>query len=170
MASGTGMPPSQRRPTSVKKTQILRIRVDVNTHAALTRYCETHGQTLSSTLRRFLIRGVRKGGEDPASVTSLEQAKAWRDGATRRFCAETIASLLVAPVAPPPDSSRSDTAWRSEPWMEHRPDKREHVAQLIDELFRILSESDDWPAVPANDDEDAAPNHEDGSAPDTRLR
>ncbi len=32
--------------------------------------------------------------------------------------------------------------------------KREHVAQLVDELFRILSESDHWlAAVPANDDD-----------------
>lgn len=130
----------------MKKTQILRIRVDVGTHAALTRYCETHGQTLSSTLRRFLSRGVRKGDDQP---TSFEHVKAWKNGETRRFCAETIASLLITQVLPP-----SDSAWRQETWAEKMAGKREHVAQLVDELFRILSESDHWlAAAPANDDE-----------------
>jgi antitoxin component of RelBE/YafQ-DinJ toxin-antitoxin module len=146
----------------VKKTQILRIRVDVNTHAALTRYCETHGQTLSSTLRRFLSRGVRKG-DDPAM--SVEHVRAWKNGETRRFCAETIASLLVTQVLPP-----SDTAWRQETWAERMSGKREHVAQLVDELFRILSESDHWlVAAPANDDEDHALAYEDEPVLGDRL-
>jgi hypothetical protein len=131
----------------VKKTQILRIRVDVGTHAALTRYCETHGHTLSSTLRRFLSRGVKKS-DDPAM--SFEHVKAWKNGETRRFCAETIASLLMTQVLPPADS-----AWRQETWAVKMAGKREHVAQLVDELFRILSESDHWlAAAPADDGED----------------
>lgn len=146
----------------MKKTQILRIRVDVSTHAALTRYCETHGQTLSSTLRRFLSRGVRKG-DDPAM--SVEHARAWKNGETRRFCAETIASLLVTQVLPP-----SDTAWRQETWAEKMSGKREQVAQLVDELFRILSESDHWlVAAPANDDEDHALAYEDEPVLGDRL-
>lgn len=146
----------------MKKTQILRIRVDVNTHAALTRYCETHGQTLSSTLRRFLNRGVRKG-DDPA--ISVEQRSAWNYGDTRRFCAETIASLLVTQVLPP-----SDTAWRQETWAERMSGKREHVAQLVDELFRVLSESDQWPAAAAADDDDDSPPVGDNEpAPGDRL-
>jgi antitoxin component of RelBE/YafQ-DinJ toxin-antitoxin module len=146
----------------VKKTQILRIRVDVNTLAALTRYCETHGQTLSSTLRRFLSRGVRKA-DDPAM--SLEHAKAWKNGETRRFCAETIASLLITQVLPP-----SDTAWRQETWAEKMAGKREHVAQLVDEIFRILSESDNWlAAAPDDDDEDHALAYEDEPVLGDRL-
>ncbi len=82
----------------MKKTQILRIRVDVGTHAALTRYCETHGQTLSSTLRRFLSRGVRKGDDQ---AIGFEHVKAWKNGETRRFCADTIASLLITQALPP---------------------------------------------------------------------
>jgi hypothetical protein len=146
----------------VKKTQNQRIRVDVNTLAALTRYCETHGQTLSSTLRRFLSRGVRKA-DDPAM--SLEHAKAWKNGETRRFCAETIASLLITQVLPP-----SDTAWRQETWAEKMAGKREHVAQLVDEIFRILSESDHWlAAAPAGDDEDHALAYEDEPVLGDRL-
>lgn len=146
----------------MKKTQILRIRVDVNTHAALTRYCATHGQTLSSTLRRFLSRGVRKA-DDPAM--SFEHVKAWKNGETRRFCAETIASLLITQILPP-----SDTAWRQETWAEKTADKREHVAQLVDELFRILSESDHWlAAAPASDDEDRALAYDDEPALGDRL-
>jgi hypothetical protein len=57
---------------------------------------------------------------------------------------------LIAQVLPPPD-----TAWRQETWSEKVTGKRQHVAQLVDELFRILSESDHWlAAAPANDDED----------------
>ena len=130
----------------MKKTQILRIRVDVGTHAALTRYCETHGQTLSSTLRRFLSRGVRKGDDQ---AIGFEHVKAWKNGETRRFCADTIASLLITQALPP-----SNSAWRQETGAEKMAGKREHVAQLVDELFRILSESDHWlAAVPANDDD-----------------
>ena len=48
--------------------------------------------------------------------------------------------------------------------------KREHVAQLVDELFRILSESDHWlVAAPANDDEDHALAYEDEPALGDRL-
>ena len=81
---------------------------------------------------------------------SFEHVKAWKNGETRRFCAETIASLLITQVLPP-----SDTAWRQETWAEKMAGKREHVAQLVDEIFRILSESDHWlAAAPADDDED----------------
>src|SRR6185437_2556819 len=120
------------------------------------------GQTLSSTLRRFLSRGVRKG-DDPAM--SVEHVRAWKNGETRRFCAETIASLLVTQVLPP-----SDTAWRQETWAERMSGKREHVAQLVDELFRILSESDHWlVAAPVNDDEDHALACEDDPVLGSRL-
>lgn len=49
-------------------------------------------------------------------------------------------------------------------------DKREHVAQLVDDIFRILSESEHWlTAAPTSDDEDRALAYEDEPVLGDRL-
>jgi hypothetical protein len=109
----------------MKKTEILKVRVDKETHTALMRYCEGNGQSPSSVLRKILgelIReshGIRlRAGNPEGEQDSIRYAHG-------------LAAILIAGHL-----SMTGRAQQQSPSRHHQ------IARLVDELLQIICGDD----------------------------
>jgi hypothetical protein len=87
----------------VKKTEILKVRIDMRTHVALVQYSEREGRSVSSVLRDLIHRELRLAEERSTSRGDYSQ----KDGAEmlvtdqmRNVCARVLTSILIGRRAP----------------------------------------------------------------------
>ncbi len=113
----------------MKKNDILRVRVDVATLAALQRACADSGCSLSHFLRESIVhelarRGERSGGPD---LNKYRESIADPGSDERSACAWLLSSILVGQQPRPTESA--------ERWQR----KQRQVTQLLEALIRVIS-------------------------------
>jgi hypothetical protein len=108
----------------MKKTEILKVRVDKETHTALMRYCEGNGQSPSSVLRRILSELIREsdGIRPPAGGPEGEDSSRYARG---------LAAILIA--------GHLSVTRRAQ---QQSPNRHHQIARLVDELLQTICGND----------------------------
>ncbi|MEO6781673.1 MAG: hypothetical protein ABI407_10660 [Bradyrhizobium sp.] len=121
----------------MKKTEILKVRVDKETHAALMRYCAGSRQSPSYVLRKILeelIQGNKGVHQVPAG-----SSEACALDERRGQYARSIAAILIA-------QHLSQTGR----WQEEAAHKHREIARLVDALLQTLCGDYDQNQTPAS--------------------
>jgi hypothetical protein len=120
----------------MKKTEILKVRVDKETHAALMRHCKGTGQSPSWVLRKILEELIQgnKGGEQAAAVS----AEAWAGDEPNGRYARSIAAILIA--------EHLSLTGR---WQPQSPHQHCEIARLVDALLQAVCGHHDPDRTPA---------------------
>ena len=111
------------RTVPVKKTEILKVRVDKETHTALMRYCEGSKQSPSYVLRKVLGELIQEGSGAHGAVAGGSEAG--KEG--RAQYAGSIAAILIA-------EHLSMTGRQQQ----QSPNKLREIAQLVDALLQAI--------------------------------
>ncbi len=119
----------------MKKTEILKVRVDKETHAALMRYCAGSRQSPSYVLRKILEELIQGNGVHQA-VAGNSEACALDE--RRGQYARSIAAILIA-------QHLSQTGR----WQEEAAHKHREIARLVDALLQTLCGDHDQNQAPA---------------------
>jgi len=104
----------------MKKTEILKVRVDAPTHDALMQYCRSIGQSPSDVLRKVLGELVKEEGASDVLVRSPVSSAS--DGLRAQY-AQSIATMLISLAG----------HWRHE-----CPRKQQEVSGLVEALFKAI--------------------------------
>jgi hypothetical protein len=107
----------------VKKTEILKVRVDKETHTALMRYCEGSKQSPSYVLRKVLGELIQEGSGAHGAVAGGSEAG--KEG--RAQYAGSIAAILIA-------EHLSMTGRQQQ----QSPNRLREIAQLVDALLQAI--------------------------------
>ena len=107
----------------MKKTEILKVRVDKETHTALMRYCEGSKQSPSYVLRKVLGELIQEGNGAHNAVASGSQAG--KEG--RAQYAGNIAAILIA-------EHLSMTGRQQQ----QSPNRLREIARLVDALLQAI--------------------------------
>ena len=107
----------------MKKTEILKVRVDKETHTALMRYCEGSQQSPSYVLRKVLGELIQEGNGAHGAVAGGSEAG--KEG--RAQYAGSIAAILIA-------EHLSMTGRQQQ----QSPNKLREIAQLVDALLQAI--------------------------------
>jgi hypothetical protein len=121
----------------MKKTEILRFRVDINTQTALTRHCQITGQSLSYVLRKSIESFIESNG--PSNTADCMRSEFPASDETRRRYACSVATILIA--------GHSSLTEQDQRRCSH---KHREVARLVDALFRALCASEARPLACAS--------------------
>jgi hypothetical protein len=121
----------------MKKTEILKVRVDINTHTALMRHCQRTGQSPSCALRKMVEGLVEPSNQ--ADEAQCNGSKLPASNEIRSICARSVAAILIA--------EHSSLTGR---WLDPSPHKRREVARLVEALFRCIYASEDEPLAYAS--------------------
>jgi len=111
----------------MKKTEIVRVRIDSLTYDACVRHCQNTGESLSTVLRKSLKAAIQKGADTSETVLRESDAAHGLDH-TRT---EDLATILIAHYL-------SLTGH----WNERTPTKHREVSRLIGELLRAIRDCD----------------------------
>jgi hypothetical protein len=111
------------RTVPVKKTEILKVRVDKETHTALMRYCEGSKQSPSYVLRKVLGELIQQGSGAHGAVAGGSEAG--KEG--RAQYAGSIAAILIA-------EHLSMTGRQQQ----QSPNRLREIAQLVDALLQAI--------------------------------
>src|SRR5579864_7961537 len=111
------------RTVPVKKTEILKVRVDKETHTALMRYCEGSKQSPSYVLRKVLGELIQEGNEAHGAVAGGSEAG--KEG--RAQYAGSIAAILIA-------EHLSMTGRQQQ----QSPNKLREIGRLVDALLQAI--------------------------------
>jgi antitoxin component of RelBE/YafQ-DinJ toxin-antitoxin module len=120
----------------MKKTEILKVRVDKETHAALMRYCEGSRQSPSSVLRKILEELIQ--GNNGIPQADAGSSDAWARDERRGQYARSIAAILIA-----------EHLSRTGRWQEQAAHKHHEIARLVDALLQTLCGDHDQKPTPA---------------------
>jgi hypothetical protein len=118
----------------MKKNEILKVRVDKETHAALMRHCQGMGQSPSWVLRKILeqlIQGNQGGQQAPS-------AEAWAGDEPNGRYARSLAAILIA-----------EHLSMTGRWQQQSPNKHREIARLVDALLRAICDDQDQDQTPA---------------------
>lgn len=107
----------------MKKTEILKVRVDKETHTALMRYCEGSKQSPSYVLRKVLGELIQQGSGAHGAVAGGSEAG--KEG--RAQYAGSIAAILIA-------EHLSMTGRQQQ----QSPNRLREIAQLVDALLQAI--------------------------------
>jgi hypothetical protein len=120
----------------MKKTEILKVRVDKETHAALMRHCKGTGQSPSWVLRKILEELIQgnKGGRQAAAAN----AEAWAADESDGRYARSIAAILIA-----------EHLAMTGRWQQQSPNRHREVARLVDALLQAICGDHDQDQTPA---------------------
>jgi hypothetical protein len=120
----------------MKKTEILKVRVDKATHAALMQHCKGTGQSPSWVLRKGLEELIQanKGGQQAAAACS----EAWAGDEQNGRYARSIAAILVA-----------EHLALTGRWQQQSPHKNCEIARLVDALLQAICGDHDQGQTPA---------------------
>jgi predicted transcriptional regulator len=121
----------------MKKTEILKVRVDKETHAALMQHCKGTGQSPSWVLRKILKELIQgnKGGQQAAAAS----AEAWAADESNGRYARSIAAILIA-----------QHMCQTGRWQEEAAHKHHEIARLVDALLQTLCGDHDRSPTPAS--------------------
>jgi hypothetical protein len=111
----------------MKKTEIVRVRIDSPTYSACVRHCQNTGESLSAFLRKSLKAAIQNGA-DTGETVLRESGAAHGLDQTR---AEDLATILIAHYL-------SLTGH----WNERTPAKHREVSRLVGELLRAIHDCD----------------------------
>jgi predicted transcriptional regulator len=119
--------------SSMKKTEILKVRVDKETHAALMRYCEGSRQSSSYVLRAALTERFLEGNE-------IHKAAAGNPAARKEERARFVRSIAAILIAEQVSLTGHQQHSRHQP---------REVARLVDALLGAISgDPDQEPPTP----------------------
>lgn len=120
----------------MKKTEILKVRVDKETHAALMRHCKDMGQSPSWVLRKILEELIQgnKGGQQAAGAS----AEAWAADEPNGRYARSIAAILIA-----------EHLSMTGRWQQQSPNRHREIARLVDALLQAICGDHDQDQTPA---------------------
>ena len=119
----------------MKKTEILKVRVDKETHTALMRYCEGSKQSPSYVLRKVLGELIQEGNGAHGAVAGGSEAG--KEG--RAQYAGSIAAILIA-------EHLSMTGRQQQ----QSPNRLREIARLVDALLQAICGDRDQEPTPAS--------------------
>ena len=118
----------------MKKTEILKVRVDKETHTALMRYCEGSKQSPSYVLRKVLGELIQEGNGPHGAVAGGSEA----GKEDRAQYAGSIAAILIA-------EHLSMTGRQQQ----QSPNRLREIARLVDALLQAICGDRDREPTPA---------------------
>jgi hypothetical protein len=129
---GRAMGSPTPRSDHVKKTEMLKVRIDAKSYAALMQYCEGSGQTASYVLRKALDQEFERLGTNSREAP-FGDFDSWANDEMRALYVRIFASILIAQSMPTPDAR----------WQDRLQHRHLEVSRLIDSLLRTLSRPTD---------------------------
>jgi predicted transcriptional regulator len=109
----------------MKKTEILKVRVDKETHAALMQHCKGTGQSPSWVLRKVLEELIRRNKEGQQATAA--SAESWASDEANGRYARSIAAILIA--------EHLSITGR---WQQQSPHNHREIARLVDALLQAI--------------------------------
>ena len=92
----------------MKKSELVKFRVDIDTYAALVRHCQQTGGNLSQVLRGFILRELEEQRDSGSAAGVLEaRSNSDLDAQERNACAKVLATLLLGQGVPSSSQSRA---------------------------------------------------------------